>query len=670
MEGSSGGVRILCCMCGISIEANPSNSCASCLASRTDVTKGISTEATLHQCRGCQRWHGGGGKWIGCELESRELMALCLENVSGLRTTNSSKTSRDRIRLVDAGWVWTEPHSMRLKIRLTIQREVQSGTILQQSFLVTFIVRNQQCIECQAEFRQGSWKSLVQVRQRVSHKRTFLFLEQLILKHGAHRGCLSIETFRDGMDFYFPDKAKAARFISFLENVVPIKVKHSKKLIGTDDKSNISNFKYTNYVELCPLCKDDLLYLPAKLAASLGNINRLVLVRNVSNLIHLIDPITGQTAALTPEKFWRDPFRPLIPANRTRFTRYIILGKEPLVLPQTHQQNRRILHLSKSNNQHASKKTPTQRNRNKMAMLHVAREVDLGQNNHQYQEPSHIGYLMKCGDVCVGYDLTDKSQWVDDHAEQAREQGKLPSVVLVRKLYGAAAAAALASPDDTEDDATTASITTNRSKRRLFRLQRLDVDTSDAAMITDDDDDGAKSRRLRQKEQRKQSRKRMDALESDHMDEEDFLREVEADREMRSQINLYRSDYALTENTPSTKNTKSPSDQTATETNNKKEEIKTLNDNDEDDEDDQEVQLDELLDGLILDDGPDPKAATTTTTTEQSFSWQGDENTVEEGQRAAKDGLAYAGRDEARRLNEKESAVPVKGNAFSKDFFG
>ena len=148
-------------------------------------------------------------------------MALCLANVSGLR---ASKNSGDKIRLIDASWIWTEPHSMRLKVRLTIQREVQQGTILQQSFVVVFVVRNQQCIECQAEFRQGSWKALVQVRQRVQHKRTFLYLEQLILKHGAHRGCLSIETFRDGMDFYFPDKGKAARFMSFLENVVPIKV--------------------------------------------------------------------------------------------------------------------------------------------------------------------------------------------------------------------------------------------------------------------------------------------------------------------------------------------------------------------------------------------------------------------------------------------------------------
>jgi len=181
---------VLCCLCGIPIQPNAANTCATCLASTSDITRGISTEATLHQCRGCQRWHKSEGQWIASELESRELMALCLQHVSGLKQPG--------VRLTDAAWIWTEPHSMRLKVRLTVQREVQTGTILQQSFVVTYTVRNQQCIECQAVFRQGSWKSLVQVRQRVQHKRTFLYLEQLILKHGAHRGCLSIETFRDG----------------------------------------------------------------------------------------------------------------------------------------------------------------------------------------------------------------------------------------------------------------------------------------------------------------------------------------------------------------------------------------------------------------------------------------------------------------------------------------
>lgn len=223
---------------------------------------------------------------------------------------------------------------MRLKIRLTVQKEVRPGTILQQSFVVTFIVRNQQCIECQAEFRQGSWKNLVQVRQHVGHKRTFLYLEQLILKHGAHRGCLSIQTYRDGMDFYFPDKGKAGRFMSFLESAVPIRTKTSKKLISTDVKSNIANFKHTVLVEIPPVCKDDILLLPAKTARNLGNISRLVIVKNISSLIHLLDPLTGQTASMSSDVFWREPLRPIVTAARSRFTRFVVLGKEAVALRQ------------------------------------------------------------------------------------------------------------------------------------------------------------------------------------------------------------------------------------------------------------------------------------------------------------------------------------------------
>lgn len=41
-------------------------------------------------------------------------MALCLNNVSGLKKKKDGVGGR--VRLVDAAWVWTEPHSMRLKV--------------------------------------------------------------------------------------------------------------------------------------------------------------------------------------------------------------------------------------------------------------------------------------------------------------------------------------------------------------------------------------------------------------------------------------------------------------------------------------------------------------------------------------------------------------------------
>lgn len=575
-------VNVLCCMCGVPIASNPSNTCASCLASTADVTRGISTEATLHQCRGCQRWHKDTEKWMGCELESRELMSLCLSKVSGLQKTKNK--SGEKVRLVDASWVWTEPHSMRLKVRLTVQKQVESGTILQQSFIVVFIVRNQQCIECQAEFRQGSWKSLVQVRQRVNHKRTFLYLEQLILKHGAHRGCLSIETFADGIDFYFPDKGKAARFMSFLENVVPVKTKMSKKLISTDDKSNISNYKFTNFVEICPLCKDDLLYLPKRTARNLGNISRLVLVKNISNVIQLIDPLTGQTAAMSEVVFWRDPLRPIITAARSRMTRYVVLGKDPIILERN-----------------MSKKGTSRRNRAKLASITLAKEDDLGINDEQMEEISHLGYLMRSGDVCSGYDLKD-IQFVDDEAEEARAAGHFPDVVVLRKLYGGVAT--------NEADA---------AKKRMFRLQRLDVEVAEAM----------------------RSRSGKKDQELDDLDEEDFLREVEADREMRNNMNLYKAREIAKKD--------GDDDMEATA-------------DDQIEEDDQEVKLDELLDGLVLDKGPDEEDKAEADA--EGVQW------YEEGEKAARDGIGYTGRDEARNLESKDAAQPVSGNVFGKEFMG
>jgi nonsense-mediated mRNA decay protein 3 len=571
---SSTMMQVLCCMCGIPMAPNTVNTCATCLASTSDITRGISTEATLHQCRGCQRWHKDAGKWIACELESRELMALCLAHVSGLKGSKGGH----KVRLVDASWIWTEPHSMRLKVRLTVQKEVEAGTILQQSFVVVFVVRNQQCIECQAEFRQGSWKSLVQVRQHVSHKRTFLYLEQLILKHGAHRGCLNIETFRDGMDFYFPDKGKAARFIAFLENVCPTKIKTSKKLISTDDKNNLTNFKYTNYVEICPICKDDLLFLPARTARNLGNIARLVLVKHVSNVITLLDPLTGQLANMEGDVYWRDPIRPLVAAARSRMTRYIVLGKDPVYLRPN-----------------ASKRTMTQKQRTKLAHVSLARESDLGVNDQQITEQSHIGYLFKAGDVCLGYDLKE-TQFVDDAAEAWREQGKLPEAIIVRKLYGGAAT----------DEA-------NAAKKRLWRLQRLDVEK--AEVVT--------------------SRKAKTLAEEDDMDEEFFMQEVEADKEMRHNINLYKSEMALKKKQPD-------------------EEVEGGSDDDldeDEDEDDQKVQIDELLDGLCLDAGPDPQEAVGDV---DEFN-----ELLMEGEKAAKDGITYVAREDARNVQAKDVATPV-----------
>ena len=121
---------------------------------------------------------------MSCSLESRELLAVCLKKLKGL----------SKVHLVDAGFIWTEPHSKRVKVKITIQKEVGhvmsrdlcgksrgcqvlSGAILQQVFVVEFTVHHQMCDECHRREARDFWRALVQVRQKV--RETFNFHYQL-----------------------------------------------------------------------------------------------------------------------------------------------------------------------------------------------------------------------------------------------------------------------------------------------------------------------------------------------------------------------------------------------------------------------------------------------------------------------------------------------------------
>ena len=145
--------------------------------------------------------------------------------------------------------------------------------ILQQQFVVEYIVANQQCDKCQQFNADNTWWAVAQIRQKVNHKRTFLWLEQLILRHGAHEQANSIKEQPDGLDFFFANKSQMAKFVDFVSAVTPIRHKTAKQLISHDIQSNIFNFKYTASVEIAPVCKDDLVCLPRRLAASTGNIS-------------------------------------------------------------------------------------------------------------------------------------------------------------------------------------------------------------------------------------------------------------------------------------------------------------------------------------------------------------------------------------------------------------
>ena len=105
-------------MCGLKFNPAESrtNICIKCLSNQNDATEGITKTAILNFCRMCKRYNRP--PWSYCERESRELLALCLKKIKGL----------NKVKIVEAAFVWTEPHSRRIKVKLTVQTEVMNNT--------------------------------------------------------------------------------------------------------------------------------------------------------------------------------------------------------------------------------------------------------------------------------------------------------------------------------------------------------------------------------------------------------------------------------------------------------------------------------------------------------------------------------------------------------------
>ncbi|KAK3306477.1 NMD3 family-domain-containing protein [Chaetomium strumarium] len=395
------GATILCCNCGAPIDGTASAGalCYDCLKSTVDISQGIQREATLHFCRDCDRWLMPPATWVTAAPESRELLSLCLKRLRNLT----------KVRIIDARFVWTEPHSRRIKVKVTVQDSVADGVLMQQSFEVVYIVAHQQCRECAKSYTANVWRAAVQVRQKVTHKRTFLLLEQLILKHQAHRDTINIKEEKDGIDFYFAQRNQAEAFIHFLKSVVPVNIKDSRHLISADTHTGNKSYKFNYSAEIVPVCRDDLVALPLRLAKALGNISPLVLCWRIGTSVNLLDPNTLQTAELSSDIYWRAPFQPL--AGATELVEFIVMDIEP---------------------------TGVRKGKWVLGEATVARASDLGVNDNTYFARTHLGNLLHAGDSVMGYMLTGTNFNSDalDAIENSRAYGStIPDVVLVKKHY-------------------------------------------------------------------------------------------------------------------------------------------------------------------------------------------------------------------------------------------
>ncbi|KAK6015597.1 NMD3 family protein [Ostertagia ostertagi] len=243
---------IACCQCGLPIQPNAANMCSGCIRSKVDITEGIGRSATIYICKFCDRYFVPPSGWMRAELESKELLSICLKKL---------KPQLLKVRLTDACFVWTEPHSKRVKVKLTIQKEVFSSTILQQTFIVEFTIHNQMCDDCRRAEAKDFWRACVQVRQKAEFKKTLFYLEQLLLKHSAHSQCTGVKPVPTGIDFFFAKLQDARKFVDFLMMV---------NWLSHDTKNNTYDYKHTFCVEIVHICRDNIVCMPKKVASTSG----------------------------------------------------------------------------------------------------------------------------------------------------------------------------------------------------------------------------------------------------------------------------------------------------------------------------------------------------------------------------------------------------------------
>jgi len=390
---------ILCCHCGASFApvSTGTNICVKCISNQVDITGGITREGILEFCKKCERYQRP--PWIRAELESKELLDICLKKIRGL----------NKVKLVDAAFIWTEPHSRRVKLKLTVQQEVMNNTSIQQSFPVEFVVNYLQCPDCKKDFTPHKWKAQVQLRQRVDHKKTFFFIEQLILKHGMHSKMLHVEEVHGGINFTFKDRAQASKLVEFLQTLLPMRIKPSKQLISTNEQNSVYNYKYTFSVEIPRVCKEDLVILKPKLANQLGGCGKLLLCTKVGSVLQFVDIMNSKIIELSGQQYFQHEQDIVIVPSKGNLSEFMVFDVE---LPESKNQSQSFIQT-----------------KFKASTATIGRVSDW----ENFEVKTHLGDVLNEGSSVMAYDMTSLN--LTGENEDLSHLGNIPDVIIVKKIY-------------------------------------------------------------------------------------------------------------------------------------------------------------------------------------------------------------------------------------------
>ena len=400
--------KIPCCLCGTMILPNAANQCPSCLAQNFDLKSMVQGNKVgdpimVHQCRQCRCFQARpeSDHYQYCEPESPQLLTICLKHIPILNKKGHSNQTYNKIHVMDTSWIWTEPHSMRLKLRLTVRTDVGEVTI-QQRVPVVFQIKWKMCQNCDRQYTNRTWQALVQLRQKRengSSRKGLAALEMALSKPSARdlrNTVLKIDASRHGLDFYFLSLPQAQHFAHFLARLAPIKIKTSTKLVSTDVKSNTANIKHTLTCDVVPLCRDDLVLVQKESRSLLGG--RLALVTKVASLVHFLDASPKRFRKIDQTEITAEAY------HKSGGSAYSILQTSERLVPFV-VLDVELCDNGQDNNQELYRGPNSGVGKYALADVQLARESDFGVNDEVLSCVTHLGNLIQPGDIVLGYDL-------------------------------------------------------------------------------------------------------------------------------------------------------------------------------------------------------------------------------------------------------------------------
>jgi nonsense-mediated mRNA decay protein 3 len=396
--------KILCCLCGTPIIPNEAAMCLDCLRSQFDITDVVDKNNEVVQCKKCDRWNTAKDHWVHHDMESAGLLSCCLKQIGGIQ----------KVKLIDAKWVWTEPHSKRMKILLTVERGVLDEKItLRQNCTVEFTIKNKQCLPCIHEATDHTWGALIQLRQNVGHKRSLYSLESAMVKAGLHNAMLNIAQSRDGLDLYFRARNVAEKVVDFISKRIPTKTKMSQKVVSKDTHSQTARVEYTIHVEVAPLCRGDLVVTDKALTGGA----ELMVVTKLTNAIYLLNPTTMHSVIVSSPRSFMKPFDALLTMHH--LINFVVIDINP---------------VTRGGGAAASSSVAFGDSHSwfQLAEAQVCREADLGENDTTFTVLTHLGRVLQAGDTVLGYDL---QHTLVDESRLSTLSYDCPEIILVRKSY-------------------------------------------------------------------------------------------------------------------------------------------------------------------------------------------------------------------------------------------